>query len=120
MLDGSKSLEAIKELVDKPKPKYWERLKDATGSMDVSQVAWVMNQEAVNKSYEAMMKSFNTYLFERFKEDFAAVPTFQPVVDNYINTVINSAQDYGQHAKELEEENLRLRQKLEELMKNAN
>ena len=116
MFDAKSSLETIKETMGESKKNYFARLKDATGAMDISQVTWVMQQEAVKISYAEMLNAFNAYLFERFKEDFAAIKTYQPVIDKYINTVINSAQKFSEHTKELESENERLKQQIAELM----
>lgn len=116
MLDGIKALENIKQLVDNPKPSYWERLKDATNAMDESQKEYVMSQQPVINVYKSMMDAFNMFLFERFKDDFASVQTFQPLIDKYVDTVITTAQGYGKHTVELEEENKQLKKKLEELL----
>lgn len=113
MLDGMKALETLQQMVDKPKTNYWSRLKDSTGSMDVSQITYVMSQEQVKEKYREMMESFNGFLFEKFKEDFSAVPTFQPAVEGYVDAVLKSAQDYGIHVKNLEEENKRLKEALD-------
>lgn len=118
MLDGMKALETLQQMVDKPQQNYWNRLKDSTGSMDASQIQYVMSQEPVKKVYRDMMESFKSFLFEKFKEDFSAVPAFQPTIEKYVSTVIESAQSYGKHAADLEEENKRLKEQLEEL-KNA-
>lgn len=115
MLDSVKALETIKQSIDTPKKDYWGRLKDSAGGMDVAQVTYVMSNESVKEVYKEMMKSFTSFLFEKYKEDFAAVPTFQPVVEKYIDTVLKVAQSYGQHAQCLEEENKKLRQELERL-----
>ena len=93
----------------------WSRLKDSTDSMDIAQVTYVMSQEPVKEVYNDMMQSFSSYLFEKYKNDFATIPTFQPVVERYIDTVIKAAQGYGQYAQSLEEENRKLRQELEKL-----
>ena len=93
----------------------WSRLKDSAGNMDVAQITYVMSQESVKESYKEMMKSFTSYLFERYKEDFSTVPTFQPIIEKYVNSVIESAKGYGQYAQKLEEENKQLKKKLEEL-----
>lgn len=119
MLDGVSALENIKQIVEQPKTTCWNRLQDAAGSMDASQTSFVMSQETVKNAYKEMMDSFNSFLFERFKEEFAAVPTFQPIVNKYIDSIIQSAQDYGKHTADIEEENRRLRKELEDL-KNAN
>lgn len=116
---ANNALENIKHLLDTPKQSYWGRLKDAASSMDVAQTTFVMSQESVKESYKEMMKAFTSFLFEKYKEDFAAVPSFQPIVDKYINAVTTAAQNYGQHAVEIEEENKRLKKELEEL-RNAN
>ena len=97
----------------------WKRLTDATHSMDSTQRSFVMSQEAVKNAYAEMLTNFTSYLFEKFKEDFAAVPAYRPLVDRYVNTVIDSAQDYGKYTMSLEDENKKLKQQLEELQ-NAN
>ena len=94
---------------------YWSRLKDNTGNMDVAQVTYVMSQESVKEVYREMMKSFTSFLFEQFKNDFASVPVYQPVIERYVDTVLKAAQDFGQHTHRLEEENNRLKQELEKL-----
>ena len=93
----------------------WSRLKDSTDSMDIAQVTYVMSQEPVKEVYSDMMQSFTSYLFEKYKDDFATVPTFQPVVERYIETVLKTAQSYGKYAQSLEEEHLKLKQELEKL-----
>lgn len=118
MLDSVKALEAIKQSIDNPKTDYWSRLRDSAGSMDIAQVTYVMSQEPVKEVYREMMKSFTSFLFEKYKEDFSTVPAYQPIVEKYVDTVIATAQNYGQHAKYLEEENKKLKQELERL-KNA-
>lgn len=115
MLDGVKTLDNLKQLIDKPQQNYWSLLKDTAGSMDIAQVTYVMSQEPVKESYKELMESFNNYLFERFKEDFASVPAFQPTIEKYIDTITKTAQSYGKHAMDLEEENKKLKQELEEL-----
>lgn len=72
-----------------------------------------------SERYDDMMESFNSFLFEKFKEDFSAVPAFQPTIEKYVNTILESSQEYGKRTKELEEENKRLKQQLEEAL-NAN
>lgn len=94
---------------------YWSRLKDSAGNMDIAQVTYVMSQESVKEVYREMMKSFTSFLFEQYKNDFASVPTYQPVIERYVDTVLKAAQDFGQHARNLEEENNKLRQELEKL-----
>lgn len=117
-MDGVKALENIKQVLEQPKSTCWDRLKDAAGAMDASQTSFVMSQESVKQSYKEMMDSFNSFLFERFKEEFGTIPAFQPIVNKYIDSVIQSAQEYGKHTADVEEENRRLRKELEEL-KNA-
>lgn len=93
----------------------WSRLKDSAGSMDVAQITYVMSQEPVKEVYREMMKSFTSFLFEQYKEAFASVPAYQPIVEKYVDTVLKAAQNYGQHAQYLEEENRKLKQELEKL-----
>lgn len=98
-----------------PGTDLWSRLKDSAGSMDVAQVTYVMSQESVKEVYKEMMKSFTSFLFEQYKNDFASVPAYQPIVEKYVDTVLKAAQNYGQHAQYLEEENKKLKQELERL-----
>lgn len=83
--------------------------------MDIAQVTYVMSQEPVKEVYREMMKSFTSFLFEKYKEDFSTVPAYQPIVEKYVDTVIATAQNYGKHAQYLEEENKKLKQELERL-----
>lgn len=106
-------------MVDSGRVNCWNRLKDSVGNMDVAQIQYVMSQESVKNVYTEMMGAFNSYLFEKFKEDFSTIPSYRACIEKYVDTVIKSAQDYGQHAIYLEEENTRLKKELEEL-KNAN
>ena len=115
MLDSVKALETLKQSVDIPKKDYWGRLKDSAGGMDVAQVTYVMSNESVKEVYREMMKSFTSFLFEKYKEDFSTVPAYQPVIEKYVDTVLATAQSYGQHAQHLEEENKKLKQELERL-----
>jgi histone H3/H4 len=101
MLEGSKN--------------YWSILQDSANKMDVSQITYVMAQEPVKESYESMMKAFNSYIFEKFKEDFSAVPAYQPTINNYVSSVIEASKNYAEHATHLEEENNKLKKELEEL-----
>lgn len=93
----------------------WNLLKDTAGEMDIAQITFVMSQEPVKAAYKDMMKSFTSYLFERYKEDFATVQAYQPTIEKYVNAVIASAKNYGEHAQHLEEENMKLRKELEKL-----
>ena len=113
MLDTAKVLETLKQTIDIPNKEYWSRLKDSADAMNEAQKQFVLSQESVRRMYEEMMGSFNSFLFEKFKDDFAAVPAFQPTIERYVDAVLMSAQDYGKHVANLEEENKRLKQQLE-------
>lgn len=113
MLDSNKALETLRQAIDNPKKDYWSRLKDSADTMNDAQRQYVLSQESVRRVYEEMMGSFNSYLFEKFKDDFATVPAFQPTIERYVDAVLMSAQDYGKHLANLEEENIRLKQQLE-------
>lgn len=114
------ALEQIKTQMDKSvEPSPWDRLKTATGNMDASQIKWVLGRKEVADAYEKMISAFNTWMFENNKDSFGRLPAYRPLVDEYINAVIQSAQEYGQRAQNLEAENAVLRKQLEELMNNA-
>lgn len=119
MFEPTSSLEQIKNQVEGfVEPSPWDRLKTATASMDVAQIGWVMNQPDVVKAYSALQTAFQSWLFEKCKDEFGKVQTYKPLVENYINAVLGAAQGYGQHTLNLEAENAALRKQLEEL-KNA-
>lgn len=96
----------------------WKRLQDATTSMDVSQITWIMSREPVKEAYSNMMQTFSTYLFERFKDDFAGCPAFEGVINTYISSVIKAAEEFAKHTENLEKENEELRRQLQEYQKN--
>jgi BMFP domain-containing protein YqiC len=67
-----------------------------------------------------MMEAFNLFLFEKYKDDFAQVETIRPICDEYINTILQVADEYGDVMKRTLEENEKLKARIEELeRKNA-
>lgn len=120
MFEAESSLEKIKRgLEENVAPSPWDRLKTATGNMELGQIAWVMKQDKVVQAWTSLKSTFDNWLFERWKEDFGKVQAYRPLVDNYINAVIEAAQGYGVRASTLEAENAELRKQIEELKANA-
>ena len=120
MFEAESSLEKIKRgLEEATSPSPWDRLKTATEHMELGQIAWVMKQESVVQAWASLKSTFDTWLFERWKEEFGQVQAYRPLVDNYINAVLEAAQGYGVRASSLEAENAALRKQLEELKANV-
>ena len=113
MFEATKSLDAIRESLEKNSGESpWTRLREATEKMSPEQVSWTLEQPEVKSAWEVLSRNFNSWLFERFKEEFSKEPTSQPLIDSYISSVLTSAEGFGKRAKSLEEENARLKARL--------
>lgn len=116
MFETESSLSQIKKsLSEVSSPSPWNHLKDLTSKMSDEQISWTLKQDSVKATWEALKTSFDSWLFERFKEEFSQVKAYQPLIESYISSIGISAEAFGQRARSLEEENLALKKKLEEL-----
>ena len=116
MFESENSLNVIrKSLSEAVEPSPWKQLQDLTEKMSEEQISWTLAQPEVKKVKEDLFNAFNSWIFERFKEEFSREKAYQPLVQSYISTVISSGEAFGQKAKNLAEENARLRKELEEL-----
>jgi aspartyl/asparaginyl beta-hydroxylase (cupin superfamily) len=99
---------------------YWLKLSEHCSKLSSDQLKYVHNCDKVKKAKSKMMEAFNLFLFERYKEDFAQVETIRPICDEYVNTILQVADDYGDVMKRTLEENEKLKAKIQELeRKNA-
>ena len=70
-------------MMESGKVNCWNRLKDSVGNMDVAQIQFVMSQESVKNVYSEMMGAFNSFLFEKFKEDIIQkISQYDGISDN--------------------------------------
>lgn len=86
--------------------------------MSDGQRAYVGTNEYVVKKRKDMMSVFNDWMFERFKNDFVAVPEFDKLAQEYVGAVASTAQEYAEKAAGLQQENERLKAEIEKLKAN--
>lgn len=93
---------------------YWKRYDDTVSAMSQEQRAWVGKQVDVIDAKNAMFSVFFDYLFEMNKDAFVSVGDgkYKGVVDNYIDMLQKTANNYVSRAEALEKENEELRNKL--------
>ena len=101
-----------------PKEPYWKKLQDNCNRMSAEQIQWTMAQEPVKRAYATMQQAFTNFLFEKYKDEFASIPSFQSFADAYVEAVLQTSVKYVDRTTQLEEELKQTRKELEEL-KNA-
>jgi hypothetical protein len=99
---------------------YWQILSSNCEKMSADQLNFINSNNKVIECKAKMMEAFNLFLFEKYKDDFAQVETIRPICDEYINTILQVADEYGDVMKRTLEENKKLKARIEELeRKNA-
>ena len=99
---------------------YWSILSSNCEKMSADQLNFINSNNKVIECKAKMMEAFNLFLFEKYKDDFAQVETIRPICDEYINTILQVADEYGDVMKRTLEENEKLKARIEELeRKNA-
>lgn len=99
---------------------YWQILSSNCEKMSADQLNFINSNNKVIECKAKMMEAFNLFLFEKYKDDFAQVETIRPICDEYINTILQVADEYGDVMKRTLEENEKLKAKIQELeRKNA-
>lgn len=99
---------------------YWQILSSNCEKMSADQLNFINSNNKVIECKAKMMEAFNLFLFEKYKDDFAQVETIRPICDEYINTILQVADEYGDVMKRTLEENEKLKARIEELeRKNA-
>lgn len=101
-----------------PKEPYWKKLQDNCNRMSAEQIQWTMAQEPVKRAYATMQQAFTNFLFEKYKDEFASIPSLQSFADAYVDAVLQTSVKYVDRTTQLEEELKQTRKELEEL-KNA-
>ena len=96
---------------------YWNRLTDYISKFSTDQLKFIDNNQQVIKAHNDMLNTFVQYLFEKYKDDFAAFDEFRPVCDTYIDCVIKTASEYDDKVSEALNENAELKNKLKEYEK---
>jgi hypothetical protein len=115
-----KQLKSLESKTSTNSTGYWTILSSNCEKMSADQLNFINSNDKVIECKAKMMEAFNLFLFERYKEDFAQVETIRPICDEYVNTILQVADDYGDVMKRTLEENEKLKAKIQELeRKNA-
>jgi hypothetical protein len=115
-----KQLKSLESKTSTNSTGYWSILSSNCEKMSADQLNFINSNDKVVECKAKMMEAFNLFLFERYKEDFAQVETIRPICDEYVNTILQVADDYGDVMKRTLEENEKLKAKIQELeRKNA-
>jgi cell division septum initiation protein DivIVA len=96
------------------KTSYWMKLDRMCENLRSDQQRHLNTCNEVIKAKEQLVDSFNLFLFENFREQFAASEKYKIVCDNYIDSIQDSLTDYSTNMEKLREENEKLRKLLEE------
>lgn len=93
----------------------WSVLDNRTKEMTQQDIDAINSNSEVNAVREEMLNAFvGMFLFGKYRDEFASIPSFRPVCDKYISTVLSVKSDIYKKNVSLEEENKRLKQELEE------
>lgn len=93
----------------------WDKFDSIVKNLSETQKTYVANDKNVLEARRKMLGVFDEWLFERFKNDFVAVPQFNALAESYVGVVFNVAQESAEKAKSLEQENKELREEVEKL-----
>ena len=99
---------------------YWQKLSDMCSKLSADQLNYVTNNQNVIKTKNKMMEAFSLYLFEKYKDNFAEIQTFQNVCDDYIDTIEDTIKEYSNKVTSTFEENKVLKNKINELERKLN
>lgn len=100
------------------KQEYWRHLQESVGRMSADQIQWTMSQPEVTEAYSSMQQAFTNFLFEKYKDDFASIPSYKPFADAYVDSILKTSVRYVDRTSQLERELAETRRQLEDL-KNA-
>ena len=115
-----KQLKSLESKTSTNSTGYWSILSSNCEKMSADQLNFINSNDKVIECKAKMMEAFNLFLFERYKEEFSQVETIRPICDEYVNTILQVADDYGDVMKRTLEENEKLKAKIQELeRKNA-
>lgn len=99
---------------------YWSILSGKCEKMSADQLNFINSNTKVIECKAKMMEAFSLFLFEKYKEDFVLIEAFKPICDEYVNTILDVSEEYGDVMKRTLQENEQLKAKILELeRKNA-
>ena len=94
---------------------YWSILSEKCEKMSPDQLNFINSSPKVIEYKAKVMEAFSLFLFEKFKEDFVLVEAIKPICDEYVNTILDVAEEYGDVVKRTLQENEQLKAKIREL-----
>lgn len=98
----------------------WQKLADYCNKMSADQQSFVERSQKVQESRAKMMDAFLLYLFERHKDEFIQLDSFQTLCDDYVNTVIETGKEYSAQIAHTVNENADLKARIAELERKIN
>ena len=96
---------------------YWLKLSKMCENLSSDQQEYISTSEEVKKAKAQMVEAFNLFLFENFKEQFASNETFLKYCDRYVDSIQDAISDYRNNMKKIIDENIRLKNELNEIKK---
>ena len=90
----------------------WKRFNDLIQQMSDDQKAYVGNHDLVIAERQKMMQTFNDWMFEKYKNEFVTIPSFDSLAQGYVEAVASTAQEFGAKTAALRQENDELRKEL--------
>lgn len=115
------SLKAELELLknnsrSKDRNNIWQLLIDRTKGMSQEEWDMVLSDKKVKTTQTEMFNAFlYQFLFEKYKNEFCSLPMFEPLCNNYVNSILSIRQGLYANNKTLAEENKRLKEELEKI-----
>ena len=112
-------IEAIKQQIQnlsaqgENKTSYWTKLDKMSLNLCSDQQQYLNSSENVINTKAQLVEAFNLFLFENFREQFAASEKYKIVCDKYIDSIQDALSEYANNMSKLREENEKLRKMLE-------
>ena len=115
-----KQLKSLESKTSTNSTGYWSILSGKCEKMSADQLNFINSNPKVIECKAKMMEAFSLFLFEKYKEDFVLIEAFKSICDEYVNTIIDVSEEYGDVIKRTLQENEQLKAKILELeRKNA-
>ena len=96
---------------------FWLKYESLIQKMSKEEINFVAKQESVIKAKESLISVFIDYLFEKEKNNFILTELSKSVTENYLTEIEKASSNYISRAESLENENILLKKKIEELLK---
>ena len=114
-----RKLEMVKAGNISPAAPVWQLFNDIVAKMSPEQAAYVQANSKAIQAKKDLNNLFIEYMFERYKNDFAADPRFEQEARRYVDCIESAAAEFSEHNKNLAEENEALKAEIERLKREA-